>query len=164
MAGPYLVFELTSPGERRNGADSFALELGHVLQVVETPELTRVPLAPPVIEGIVNHHGRIVTVFDPAPLLGLEAQPQAAAQVVIIRRPDGSGNVGLKTARIREIVTANLLEAVDVPAGPCVGWVARKDTRLIHVIAPVPFIEELVKRFGGNDTDGDRVRRQGANA
>ncbi len=162
MPGPYLIFELGSPDERQNGGDCFALDVASVLGVVETSEVTAVPLAPSVIDGIVNYQGRIVTIFDPAPLLGLEPQPQAAAVVVMLRRPDGGGNVGLKVWRIREIVAAEQLAVADVPSGGCVGWVARRDTRLIHVISPAPFVAELGLRFG-REPAGERGRRQGAN-
>lgn len=161
MPGPFLIFELGSLGERVKGPDCFALDVAAVLGVVETVDVTAVPLAPDVIEGIVNHQGRIVTIFDPAPILGLEAQPQPAAVVVMLRRPDGGGNVGLKVSRIREIVAAEGLAASGVPAGGCVAWVAQRDTRLIHVIAPVPFVEELNRRFG-REPDEERGRRQGA--
>jgi chemotaxis signal transduction protein len=160
MTGPYLIFELASPGERLKGPDCFALDVSTVLGVVEADDITAVPLAPSVIDGIINHNGRIVTIFDPAPILGLPAQPKASSVVVMLRRPDGGGNVGLRVSRIREIVAKQHLAVAGVPAGGCVDWVAQRDSRLIHVIQPAPFVAELNRRFG-REPDAER-RRQGA--
>ena len=142
---PHLVFELGLPG----GHAVYALDALSVLQVVELSQVTPVPLAPPPVRGIMNHHGRIVTVVDPAPLLALPQQGQESAQVVILRR-DGrrSGHLGLLAWRIFEIVAKLSLERVDVSTGPYVAWVAQAKKRLIHVIDLEALLQGLGHQFG----------------
>jgi len=61
-----LVFSL--PGER------YGIETSHVLEVICLRELTPVPCTPPVILGVVNHHGRILPVLDLRRLFTLPGQ------------------------------------------------------------------------------------------
>jgi purine-binding chemotaxis protein CheW len=146
--GPYLIFDLGGP-DSAGAAPAFAIDVRFVLQVLEAEGATPVPLAPDVVEGIINHHGRILTVVDPAPLLELPPQPQAVSQVVILRRAGGAASqVGLKVARTREIVAAGRLEPVDVAGGPAVRCVVRRDHGLIHIVSHEAVLAELGRRFG----------------
>jgi purine-binding chemotaxis protein CheW len=157
---PVLIFEVGGQ-ETNGGSGTFGLQVLNVLQVIEVVTVSPVPLAPGVVRGIINHNGRIVTVVDPAPILGLSAQTQAPTNVVILRRERRTkGNVGLQVLRIREIVAASTLEKVDVQAGPCVGWVARAKRRLIHIVELEPLLERLGHEFGSPER-GDT--RQGVN-
>jgi len=142
-----LVFELTSSAGDMY-PDLFALDLAAVDQVIEVQGVSVVPLAPMVVEGLLTHHGRIVTVVDPAPLLGLDSQPFPASQVVVLRKTDqGSSHVGLKVFRSRDIVPAARLEPVQLPPGPGIETVARFDQRLVHVVAPAVLNTTLGHRF-----------------
>jgi purine-binding chemotaxis protein CheW len=53
------------------GAQLFGLPIACVQDVFKVDRLTRVPLAPPEIAGVVNLRGRIVTVIDMRRQLGL---------------------------------------------------------------------------------------------
>lgn len=53
------------------GAQLFGLPIGCVQDVFKVERLTRIPLAPPEIAGVVNLRGRIVTVIDMCRQLGL---------------------------------------------------------------------------------------------
>jgi chemotaxis signal transduction protein len=144
--GPFLVFDI---GREDEGGSSFALEVSRVFQVIEPTEVSLVPLSPPVVLGIINHHGRIVTVIDPAPLLGLSPQRGPVLQAVVLRQGQkGPNNLGLMVARIQGIVARSDLSEVEVEARPGVAWVAQAGRRLVHILATEPLLERLSRLFG----------------
>jgi purine-binding chemotaxis protein CheW len=54
----------------------FGVEVRKVQEVIRHLELTRVPLAPPVISGLINLRGRIVTAVDLRRRLELPPRPE----------------------------------------------------------------------------------------
>ncbi len=150
--GPFLVFDIGT-GEVDDRGGTYAIDVGHVFQVIEPGRVSPVPLAPAVVLGILNHHGRIVTVVDPAPLLELPPQEGPVTQAVILRQGlRGPANLALKAARIHGIVVRGDLAEVDVPARSCVAWVAQSGRRLVHVVALEPLLERLSRLFGAVDS------------
>ena len=151
-SGPYLLYEVGPANDEVSGG-VFAFDVSSVFQVIEPGVASPVPLAPDVVLGIINHHGRIVTLVDPAPLLGLAPQARPAAHAVILRQgARGPVNLGLQVSRIQGIVPRTELIEVEVQPRPCVAWVARAGRRLIHVVAVEPLLERLVRLFGTNDS------------
>ena len=146
---PHIVFELGP----HPGLAGFAMEVGSVLRVIDLDVIVPVPLAPGPVRGIMNHNGRIVTLVDPAPLLGLPQQPVGGpAQVLLLRRDERrKGNLGLLVRSIHEIVSRSALERVEVQAGPCVSWVANVKHRLIHVVDLEPLLHGLSELFGAEE-------------
>lgn len=63
----------------RIGGQLFGLPIDAVHEVFVPESVTRVPLAPPEIEGVLNLRGRIVTMIHMRRLLGLEASEQPMA-------------------------------------------------------------------------------------
>jgi purine-binding chemotaxis protein CheW len=69
----------------------FGVEVEKVQEVIRYQTMTRVPLAPPVVKGLINLRGQIVTAVDLRCRLGL--RPRAAADLpmnVVIRHDDGA--------------------------------------------------------------------------
>lgn len=65
------------------GGQLFGLPIGHVQDVFIPDRLTRVPLAPPEIAGLINLRGRIVTLIDLRFRLGLERQDNGGPVMAI---------------------------------------------------------------------------------
>ena len=68
----------------------FAVAVPHVQEVTGSQPMTRVPLAPPVVAGLINLRGHIVTALDLRTRIGLP--PRLAGQLpshVIVRSNDG---------------------------------------------------------------------------
>lgn len=155
--GPFLAFDLAVT----NGSDAsaagehtFALDVAAVGKVMEVQRVVRVPLAPAPIEGVINHHGRIVTIVDPAPLFGLPPQSKAPGQVVALQRSGrNNGQVALKVARSDAIVAADALEEVDVPRGPCVAKVVKHQGRLVYVVSHTDLLAALTEVFGAGTNE-----------
>jgi chemotaxis signal transduction protein len=141
--GPYLVFEI--------GVGAlFALTVDNVWQVIEPEsEPSPVPLAPSFVRGIISHHGRIVTVVDPASIFGLPPQSASVPQIVVLRLGRrGVANLGLQSMRSHGIVPESELKMVDVEKAPCVAWVAQAGRRLIQIVEVEAFYEQLSEQFG----------------
>lgn len=68
----------------------FGIEVTRVQEVIRFQEMTRVPLAPRVVRGLINLRGQIVTAMDMRRILGVrERPPEALPMNVVIRTADG---------------------------------------------------------------------------
>lgn len=68
----------------------FGVDVADVKEVLQQQRMTRVPLAPPIVEGLINLRGQIVTTIDLRRRLGLPARPaDAVAMNVVLTGPDG---------------------------------------------------------------------------
>lgn len=72
----YLTFQL--------GADMYAVGILAVKEIIEYPELTAVPMAPPAIRGVINLRGAVVPVLDPLVRFGRPPSPQGKRTCVVI--------------------------------------------------------------------------------
>jgi len=68
----------------------FGIDVMKIQEVVRAREMTRVPLAPPVVVGLMNLRGEIVTVLDLRRRFGLPDRPVGLAPLnVVVRTEDG---------------------------------------------------------------------------
>jgi purine-binding chemotaxis protein CheW len=85
--------------------DQFLLgvEVRQVQEVIRYQEMTRVPLAPPVVRGLINLRGQIVTAIDLRRRLELSDRPADRLPMnVVIRTADGP--VSLLVDEIGDVV------------------------------------------------------------
>ena len=69
----------------------FGLDVLRVQEVIRYHEMTRVPLAPPVVRGLINLRGQIVTALDLRQRLGFERDATGRQPVnVVVRCDDGA--------------------------------------------------------------------------
>jgi purine-binding chemotaxis protein CheW len=81
----------------------FGVELKGVQEVIRTLEMTKVPLAPEVVSGLINLRGQIVTAVDLRRRLELEpAPPGMHTMNVVVRSEDGA--VSLLVDEIGDVV------------------------------------------------------------
>jgi purine-binding chemotaxis protein CheW len=81
----------------------FGVELKHVQEVIRSLDVTRVPLAPVVVSGLINLRGQIVTAVDLRRRLELEPRPPGLlAMNVVVRSDDGA--VSLLVDEIGDVV------------------------------------------------------------
>lgn len=69
----------------------FGIEVEKVQEVIRYQEMTRVPLAPSVVGGLINLRGQIVTAVDMRRRLGLSERPEDQLPMnVVVRTEDGA--------------------------------------------------------------------------
>ena len=69
---------------------SFGVEVLKVQEVIRYQEMTKVPLAPPMVRGLINLRGQIVTAIDLRRRLGLsERAADRLPMNVVVRTDDG---------------------------------------------------------------------------
>jgi purine-binding chemotaxis protein CheW len=97
----------------------FGVEVEKVQEVIRYQVMTRVPLAPPVVKGLINLRGQIVTAVDMRSRLGL--RPRAATDLpmnVVIRHDDGA--VSLLVDEIGDVLEVEE-GAFELPPGTLAG-------------------------------------------
>jgi purine-binding chemotaxis protein CheW len=81
----------------------FGVELKGVQEVIRSLDMTRVPLAPAVVSGLINLRGQIVTAVDLRRRLELALRPSGMrAMNVVVRSEDGA--VSLLVDEIGDVV------------------------------------------------------------
>ena len=69
----------------------FGVDVLRVQEIIRYQEMTRVPLAPPVVRGLINLRGQIVTAIDLRRRLELPDRPEGQVPVnVVIQTDDGA--------------------------------------------------------------------------
>jgi len=81
----------------------FGVDLTHVQEVIRYLEMTRVPLAPSVISGLINLRGQIVTAVDLRKRLEIAPRASDARPMNVIVRGD-DGAVSLLVDEIGDVV------------------------------------------------------------
>jgi purine-binding chemotaxis protein CheW len=81
----------------------FGLDVLKVQEIIRYQEMTRVPLAPPVVRGLINLRGQIVTAIDLRRRLELtDRRPDQLPLNVVLRTDDGA--VSLLVDEIGDVV------------------------------------------------------------
>ena len=81
----------------------FGVEVEMVQEVLRYQPMTRVPLAPSSIGGLINLRGQIITAVDLRSMLGMRERPQGQLPMnVVVRTEDGA--VSLLVDRIGEVI------------------------------------------------------------
>jgi len=81
----------------------FGVEVEKVQEVIRYQAMTRIPLAPAVIAGLINLRGQIVTAVDLRRQMGMSPRPAGELPMnVVVRREDGP--VSMLVDEIGEVV------------------------------------------------------------
>jgi purine-binding chemotaxis protein CheW len=81
----------------------FGIEVLEVQEVLRYLEMTKVPLAPKVIEGLINLRGQIITAVDMRSRLGLPKRPEGETPMNMVVRSD-DGAVSLLVDEIGDVL------------------------------------------------------------
>ena len=94
--------------------DLYGVEVAHVQEVLKSQGLTRVPLAPAAVAGLINLRGQVVTAIELRERLGRPSRPEGTDAVVIVVRLHGEA-VSLLVDSIADVVD---VDASDFEAPP----------------------------------------------
>ena len=88
------------------GGEEFAIDLLHVREVINCPEITRLPRTPVFVEGVIDLRGDIIPVIDMCVKLDLRKEELTLRSAVIIVEIDGK-HVGAIVDRICQVIRLN---------------------------------------------------------
>lgn len=117
-----------------------AVPVSDVQEVIRDQEITRVPLAPCTVKGLINLRGQIATVIDLRARLGLGGQSDDATMHVVLRRTAGA--ISLLVDDIGDVLDADEERASPPPRTLqghlrlLVSRVYKLDERLLLVLDP----------------------------
>jgi purine-binding chemotaxis protein CheW len=94
--------------------DLFGVEVEHVQEVLRSQGITRVPLAPPAVAGLINLRGQVVTAIELRERLGRGPRPEGQEAVVIVVRLHGEA-VSLLVDSIADVVDVNVRDFESPP-------------------------------------------------
>ncbi len=85
------------------GAYAFGIEVEAVQEVIRYQTMTRVPLAPPSVGGLINLRGQVITALDLRHRLGMADRAEGQRPMnVVVRTEDGA--VSLLVDQIGEVI------------------------------------------------------------
>jgi purine-binding chemotaxis protein CheW len=76
--------------EFRVGAEHFGIDIVRVKEIIRAREMTRLPMAPRFVKGVINLRGDLVPIIDLRDKLGVEAAGDVEASRVIVVDVAGS--------------------------------------------------------------------------
>jgi purine-binding chemotaxis protein CheW len=121
------------------GDSYFGVEVERVQEILRSQEMTPVPLSSPVVRGLINLRGQIVTAIDLRCRLGLEARVDAQPLMNVVVRSAGGG-VSLLVDDIGDVVEAEGTtferppDTLDGEARKMIRGVHKLNERLMHVL------------------------------
>ena len=93
----------------------FGVDVQKVQEVIRYQEMTRIPLAPPVVRGLINLRGQIVTAIDMRRRLELSEFPADRLPMNVVIRTD-SGPLSLLVDEIGDVLEVSEEEFEQPPA------------------------------------------------
>jgi purine-binding chemotaxis protein CheW len=134
-AQQYLTFKL--------GDEVFALDIARVREVLDFTAVTKVPLMPDYLRGVINLRGSVVPVADLRLKLGMTMTERSANTCVIIAEIDVDGETTLLGAladSVQEVLALNANEILPAPRigtrlnTECIRGMGNRDDRSIIVL------------------------------
>lgn len=85
------------------GGEEFGIDILRVQEIIRPVPVTRVPHAPPFVEGVINLRGRIVPVVDARRRFGLPAREPGEDSRIVVVELEGR-TVGFVMDAVREVI------------------------------------------------------------
>jgi purine-binding chemotaxis protein CheW len=117
----------------------FGVEVVKVQEVLRYQEMTKVPLAPEVVQGLINLRGQIVTALDMRRRLGLAPRSPDASPMNLVLRSD-EGAVSLLVDEIGDVLEVEtdcyerVPETLPAEQRQMIAGVCKLDGRLLLVL------------------------------
>ena len=92
----------------------FGVDVQRVQEVIRYQEMTRIPLAPPIIRGLINLRGQIVTAIDMRRRLGLPQLHEEQLPMNVVIRTE-NGPLSLLVDEIGDVLEVNSEEFEQPP-------------------------------------------------
>ena len=111
------------------GDERYCLDISFIEQIVERGAVTRIPNAPPFVEGVIDLRGDITTVIDPMETLAADDGGEGDLIVVFdSAQMDDEWSVGWAVDGVRRVSTVSLSEVKESPVDePWINGVVKRD-------------------------------------
>ncbi len=118
-AGQYLTFML--------GGEAYAIGILAIKEIIENGQMTRVPMMPEFIRGVINLRGAVVPVIDLGVRFNAQATVMGKRTCIVILEVENEGeahDVGILVDAVNEVMD---IAAADVEPAPAFGTHIRTD-------------------------------------
>lgn len=88
----------------KSGNNLYGIETRHVKEINRHPEITVVPLAPPMVAGMINLRGQVVTLLDFEKLLGCPTGGQKNHCIVLKKEPGEPDLTALLVQKATDVI------------------------------------------------------------
>ena len=95
------------------GDEEFGFDIMSVQEIIRQPKLSRIPMAPPYVEGVANLRGMILPIIDTRTRFGMPRAEDTDRTRVLVVDVDGT-KTGLRVDRVRQ-VTRVLQRQMEAP-------------------------------------------------
>jgi purine-binding chemotaxis protein CheW len=125
--------------------ESYAVEIGHVAEILKPPPITAVPRAPRNIDGVRSVRGRLVTVVDLRRRLNLAEAPHDRKTRILLADL-GDEQIGLLVDEVRSVyrLAENEIEPANVLGGDqptYISGIGRPPDALLILLDLKPILE-----------------------
>ncbi|MBE6873804.1 MAG: purine-binding chemotaxis protein CheW [Ruminococcus albus] len=119
------------------GEEHYGFYILDVSDIIEMPEITAIPTAPPFVRGLMNHRGKAVPVLDLRLRLGMEESPYDSRSCVIVIEIN-TMQCGIAVDRVCDVetVTPDNIARSPVDNGSVRGFVIREGKPRISILDP----------------------------
>ena len=129
------------------GDEVFAIDVGYVGEILETPEITRMPNTPDCVEGVVDLRGKVTAVMDPSLVLASDAALVDRSLIVVLddEAIEFDGTVGWLVDDVRQVATVSSEQITD-PIDPedwTRGIVDRDDEPFVIWADPIEVLDSV---------------------
>ncbi|HLU28522.1 MAG TPA: chemotaxis protein CheW, partial [Glycomyces sp.] len=94
--------------------EEFGIDILQVQEIIRPMPITRVPDAPPFVEGVINLRGRIVPIVDARKRFGLPTRAMTADSRIVVVQV-GTQTVGFVMDAVREVIRVDRAEIAPPP-------------------------------------------------
>ena len=84
------------------GDEEFGFDIMSVQEIIRQPKLSRIPMAPPYVEGVANLRGMILPIIDTRTRFGMSRAEDTDRTRVLVVDVDGN-KTGLRVDRVRQV-------------------------------------------------------------
>ena len=105
----------------RIGEETYAIDVFKIREILEVPDITKVPGMPPMIRGVINIRGSVVPVLDLRMQFGQEATEETEDTAVIVTEMAHDEDIiqmGIMVDAAKEVIT---LEPEEIEEPPRLG-------------------------------------------
>jgi purine-binding chemotaxis protein CheW len=98
----------------RVGPLLFGIDVSLVQEVIRSQRMTKVPLAPPTVKGLINLRGQILTAIDLREVLGIEPRPEDQPPMNVVVQI-GTDVISMLVDKIEDVLDIDSTRLEEIP-------------------------------------------------